>query len=337
MAASYQISAQRAVSRMVRMLFRPFRLEFWMVLGFSAFLSEYLSHPGGSGSSWQRHAAGHGIPAPARRVAEFLLHPVWGPLILALVIAAIIGVLLFTWVSCRGKFIFLENVALERAAIVDPWRRFKRHGNSLFAFWFVMTVVVVAIAIGISLPLLPPLLHTVASGEDWQLLVAEIAVWWLAAMLPFVLLAACTYLFLYQFVVPIMYRDDLGVLAAWRRFLSLFADHKASFIGFAFFFLILTAVVASAILFAGVATCCLGFLLLAIPYVGSVILLPLEVTLRGLGPDFLAQYGPEWSIYEKRAASPAIGAPPGAGTSPPTIAPPTSTSPPANPGGGSAA
>ena len=56
---------------------------------------------------------------------------------------------------------------------------------------------------------------------------------------------------------------------------------------------------AAVVLFvAGCATCCCGFLLMAIPYVGSVVLLPISAAYRAYGPEFLAQFGPEWSVFE---------------------------------------
>ncbi len=313
MAVSYSLPAERAWSRMVRMLFRPFRFETWFVVGFAAFLSGHIPSFSGGKSTVVRHGSRPDLPAAARHAAAFLLHPVWGILALAIVTALAIGILIFMWLSSRGKFIFLDNVARERAAIVEPWKRYACHGNSLFVFRLVFIFLAGSIAIAISLPLLPAVLRAIASGEGWQWLTAILVVWWLAAMLPFVLVAACAALFLNQFVIPIMYRDDLGVLAAWKRFFSLFGHHKLSFLAYALLYLLVTIVVGVAVLSAGLLTCCVGFLLLAIPYVGSVVLLPVEVTFRGLGPDFLAQFGAEWSIYEKTQAAPPTLPGPGAG------------------------
>jgi hypothetical protein len=44
------------------------------------------------------------------------------------------------------------------------------------------------------------------------------------------------------------------------------------------------------------ATCCIGFLILALPYVGVVLLLPLHVTYRLLGPEFIAQFDPRFDL-----------------------------------------
>jgi hypothetical protein len=315
MAVSYTLAVQQSWSRMVRMLFRPFRFETWFTLGFAAFLSEYLSHPGGGGSYNNQHGGWrvrhHGeIPPEVRHVAGFLLHPAWGVLVIVALTVAVICLLLFVWVSCRGKFVFLDNLAREKAAIVAPWKRYGRLGNSLFAFWLTLTVLTVGVGLAISLPVLIPVLRAVDTGEGWPALIALIAVWWVMAIVPFALVVGCTYLFLEQFVVPIMYREGLGVLAAWGRFFSLFGRHAASFIGFALFYFVISVVFGMAVVVGGFATCCVGFLLLSIPYVGSVVLLPIEVTLRGLGPDFLAQLGPEWSIFAPAAGAPAAPAPP---------------------------
>jgi len=63
--------------------------------------------------------------------------------------------------------------------------------------------------------------------------------------------------------------------------------------------MVVSAVVAAA----GALTCCALFLVLAIPYVGTVVLLPVYVTARAFGPEFLAQFGPEFETWP--AADPA--------------------------------
>ena len=79
------------------------------------------------------------------------------------------------------------------------------------------------------------------------------------------------------------------------------------------FLLVLAVGVGLAIFVAGFATCCVGFVLLSIPYLGSVILLPVSFTYRAFGPEFLAQFGPEYSIWP----SPEETAGPGSEPSPP--------------------
>jgi len=63
-----------------------------------------------------------------------------------------------------------------------------------------------------------------------------------------------------------------------------------------------------------VSTCCVGFALFAVPYVKQIALLPALATIRGIGPEFLAQFGPEFDLYAS-APAPASAPPAPAGGS----------------------
>lgn len=307
MSVSYMGPLRRSWSRMSRMLFRPFQLETWASLGFAAFLAEYLSRVAGGGKFSWRGRSHAPFAAAIGSIAAFLQHPLWGPLVIALTILGALCALIFMWLSSRGKFVFLDNVVREQPAIAEPWRRLAAPANSLFVFWLGLAIVSISVLVVITLPLLPAVLAATRGGV-WSVLGVFTVGWWLAAVVPFAFVVAYTHLFLFQFVVPIMYRDRVGVLAAWRRFLPLFRSHPVEFLAFGLYFLLLLVVVGQMIATVGLSTCCLGFVLLWLPYVGSVLTLPIEVTLRGLGPEFLAQFGPEWSVFPASAApSPARG------------------------------
>ena len=95
MNVSYLGPLQCAIARARSILFTPFRLETWLVLGFAAFLSDWFS--GGWGQSgWERKArlgyfpGGH-FPTPS--VPGFHLHDllpalVWGPLLAGVIVLA---------------------------------------------------------------------------------------------------------------------------------------------------------------------------------------------------------------------------------------------------------
>jgi hypothetical protein len=55
-------------------------------------------------------------------------------------------------------------------------------------------------------------------------------------------------------------------------------------------------IVIAVILF-GFVTCCIGFLLLIIPYIGSVVLLPVSYTLRAFSLEYFAQFGDEYQLF----------------------------------------
>jgi len=51
------------------------------------------------------------------------------------------------------------------------------------------------------------------------------------------------------------------------------------------------------IIIAGLLTCCVGILLLIIPYIGTVVTLPIWYTLRAFSLEYLAQFGPEYDVF----------------------------------------
>jgi len=295
MPISLAVPLQRAWGRMERMLFRPFRLRTWFVLGFAAFLSEYLSGRRPSQFGWREHghAPWHGAGA---WTAGVFGNPVMIVAVICAAMVALIAVIVLQWVSCRGRFIFLDCVVQERAAIVEPWKRYSHQGNSLFAWTLVFFLVVVLLLLLAALPFLATLQTLWADNEFNWVGVASLGGFFLIAI-PIGLASAYTLLFLNHFVVPIMYRHNLGATTAWGRFLVLFRAHPWWFIGYGLLTLVLWVGISTVAIVLGVFTCCVGFLLLLTPYLGDVLMLPATVLLRAYGPEFLAQFGPEHDLF----------------------------------------
>ena len=98
-------------------------------------------------------------------------------------------------------------------------------------------------------------------------------------------------MFLNNFVIPIMYKNSCLVLEGWRRFLQLFRENAGSFLLYGLFLFLLHMVVIIFVVIAGIFTCCIGFILLIIPYINAVILLPISYTFRAYSVEFLEQFG----------------------------------------------
>ncbi len=293
---SFVAPMRSAWDRMVRVLFRPFSLQKWFVLGFAAFLSEGLARGGGFQSSMRNRARGApDFSGALHRMIDFLRHPVWGVVALVVLTLACIAFVLLLWVRSRGHFIFLDDVVHERAAIVEPWRRFARRGNALFLFSLVTLLLWGGLFFAILVPALPAWLAAASDGRWRDLLFLALGEW--VALAPLALAMAYFYLFLSSFVIPLMYRDDIGPLAAWGRFLGLFVRRPVHFLAYGLMVLVLSLVVFAGVMAVGLGTCCIGFFLIGAPYIGSVVTLPVEVVFRGLGIDFLAQFGPEYSVF----------------------------------------
>ena len=294
MSIDYIDPLERSWARAKRMLFRPFNLDFWLALGFAAFLANLGE--GGGGFQWSRPLQGQTSGDVAQDIHDFLHEPytLW-ILGIVLVVILMLGIVL-GWVGARGKFIFLDDVLHERAAIVEPWKRFRRIGNSLFLFQLLVGSGFLAVFLVLFGGLVRTVLlsiwrdGTFPDFEPWSFVIpALIAVpLWLVALILFTLSK--------HFVVPIMWKHDLGAIAAWKRFGPLLTDRPGAFVVYLLFLLALGIALLAAFFVAGVCTCCVGFLLMAIPYIGSVVLLPIFVPWRLLGPEFLAQFGADWDV-----------------------------------------
>src|SRR5262249_1882027 len=255
----------------------PFDLGKWFVLGFCAFLAHLgeggLGPPGNGGDS--SSGGGGGRPPDVREVNDWLRDHLALVLVLValtvLVTLAIAVVVL--WLNSRGRFLFIDGIVRNRAAVVKPWQKYSREGNALFGFRLVLGLLTWA-----ALLLITGLCLAVAwpdfSARHFRSAVALAVMVGLALFLPTLLATWLVNLFLLDFVVPFMYVRRLGVLAAWGVFFrQLLAGRAGTFLLYVLFRVVLALVVG---LLAGTVTC-LTCCVAAIPYLGSVILLPLLV------------------------------------------------------------
>ena len=95
------------------------------------------------------------------------------------------------------------------------------------------------------------------------------------------------------FMVPVMYIRRCRAVDAFREVLRLVLDNVGSFILFCLFGICL---ILAMTMIGGIATC-LTCCLAALPYVGTVILLPVFVCLRAFGLCFIRQFGPDYDVW----------------------------------------
>ena len=115
-------------------------------------------------------------------------------------------------------------------------------------------------------------------------------------------------LFLREFVSALMFKHRISAGEAWTRFLALFRSQPWPFIGFGIITFLLVLVFAVAVVFAVIGTCCIGALFLVIPYISTVVTLPVWYAYRAFSLEFLAQFGPEYDVFPRPAAP--VPAPP---------------------------
>ncbi|MDD5195554.1 MAG: hypothetical protein PHQ96_07790, partial [Candidatus Omnitrophica bacterium] len=143
-------------------LFKPFRIKKWLMLGLIATLAGQLA--GGinfnslingtseretaknqqtqatSSSQLPEKEAASGTssavaekPVPADSL-NFLKSPLLLSLIVIILVIAVMFVIVMVWLSSRFKFIFLESVIKNDASLKAPFKKNRAIGNSLFLF-----------------------------------------------------------------------------------------------------------------------------------------------------------------------------------------------------------
>jgi hypothetical protein len=288
-----------AIERARTILFRPFDLQKWLVIGFCAWLAQ-LGHGGGGGGGNRtqfridqgniRHQIGeawvyvaHNLNwiVPAAVAATVVLVGLW---------------LLVLWLSSRGRFMFLYCVAQNKAEVVNPWHRFRGHGNSLFAFRAVVGLITMGATI---LPFVVGGIiawaSTAALGFNPLTILGLVA----AGMyfVAVIVVAATIATFTKDFVVPIMYLHASRTVTAWQVLLDLLAFNKARFFLYLLIRIVITFTIGAMIMASICCTFCCAACLFAIPYVGTVLLLPFHVFGRSYSLHYLAQYGPAYDVF----------------------------------------
>jgi hypothetical protein len=289
---------QPAMKRTQKVLFQPFDFGKWLRLGFCAFLMTLAGGGGGGGGGGSPGGGGGGnnggpdLEPAMDWIAEHFV-------VIAAVVAAIVLVIflfgmLLTWLSSRGHFMFLDGVVQNRGAVVQPWHEYRREGNSLFLFRLCLALVgLVAVAAILAVGVL--IAWPDFQQREFGPLAVLAIVWAVVSFMGFALVMGVIGVLLKDFVVPIMYLRRIPVLGAWRIFSdTLLRGHSVAFVVYLLVKFLLSVAVGFLALGITCATCCVAI----IPYVGSVILLPLTVFLQAYPLCFLEQFGPEWAFFE---------------------------------------
>jgi len=302
-----------AIERVKTVLFRPFDLGRWFVIGWCAFLAHLGEGGGGGGGGGGSRGRHHGGSPSVGRALEdagdFIeanldwLIPV-GIFVFILILALS---LFIAWVSSRGRFTFLYCVAQNKAEFWNPWRQFRDHGNSLFVFRFVVGIigfltVVTVLGLGIA----AAFVYRATLGFNAASIMG-IVLWgllFISAIVTFGVIGKFTK----DFVVPIMYLRTTSCVEAWRVLLDVMGFNKGRFLLYLLFQIVLTLVIGIMVLATVCVTCCCAGCIFAIPYVGTVALLPLYVFGRSYSLYYLSQYGPEFNALAPEPEPPAPAA-----------------------------
>jgi len=295
-----------AIDRVKLMLFKPFDLGRWFTIGFCAWLASFGSGPSG-GPNFRYNK---GTPQVERQLNEFKdfaqhnlewLIPV-GIVVVVLFIA--IG-FLFIWLGSRGKFMLLHCVAGNKAEVVIPWAKYREHAFSLFLFRLVFGLVgLFVIAVPTVFMIFSILLMT--RGGD-SLVGAIIGIVFLGLVV--FVIAICLGIVIKlttDFVVPIMFLRNIRIRQAWGQFMQILSCNKGRFVLYMLFQIVIGMVTGLLVLALCLVTCCCACCLFAIPYIGTVILLPIHIFNMAYALYYLKQFGPEFDVFSVESPMPVL-------------------------------
>jgi hypothetical protein len=295
-----------AWERMTIILFRPFDIGKWFVMGFSAFLAGLLSGGNGFNSSFNVNTKGHPFDFSVQQQQQTLnnemtrlgtvLQSYQAGVLILFVVLIMVFVLAFAvllyWLGARGQFLFLDNIVRNRAAIADPWGGYARHGNGVFVFYLILMglSLVVVMFLGVAAVILawsslmtrtwpvgPALGGLIALGVGYFLLC----------------LALGCFLFLFrEWGMPLMFRNGLTVRAALGETWRLICRYPGTAI---LFILLRIALWLALAILSFIACCCCCLTIL--PYLGTLVLLPALVYVKCFSLDVLAQFGPSYDVF----------------------------------------
>ncbi|MHC4531195.1 MAG: DUF7544 domain-containing protein, partial [Planctomycetota bacterium] len=283
----------------------PFDLGKWFVIGFCAWLALLGQGGGGGGGNFQP-PRGHGPCGSIEAMKNFVLANLFWiipTVIFVLTVAILIG-LLIVWLSSRGRFMFLHCVALNRGEVKVPWSKYRREGNSLFVFRVVVGLIYIA-AVIILIALLVAFFIVISSPRSSLsgIGVALILSIFLPIFFVMVIAFALISKFTKDFVVPIMYLRTSSCVEAWREFLGILANNKGRFLLYILFQIVIALAVVAIVFAAAMVTCCCACCILVIPYIGTVLFLPVLIFKRAYSLFYFRQYGSQFDVFVPEAAA----------------------------------
>jgi len=274
------------------------------VIGFCAWLAGLGEQRGGGSGGHFNTSPNHGgdVHQQFEHARSYVMENLFWivPVTIFAFVLLIAVMAFFLWLNSRGKFMFLHCIALNPAEIAEPWNRYEAQANSLFWFrlalagiWLVIAIPFVVFMIIVTLPMF--------SNNAWTfagfMMLGGLFMGLFAIGMFFFLIRKFTI----DFVVPIMYLRGSRCLEAWREFRQLLSGHLGNFVLYLLFQFVLGLVIGIMVLVI-VVVCCPLCCFLAIPYVGTVLVLPLIVFKRAYSLHYLAQYGPSYNVFQPAPA-----------------------------------
>lgn len=285
-----------AIEKVRNILFSPFDLSRWFVIGFCAWLANMGQGCGFNFNfPFDKHQHGENLPA---QIQDFVMNNlalviIAGSVLLA---AGVVVAIVLLWLSSRGKFMFLHCVAQNKAEVKIPWYNYRPQGNSLFLFQLVVGIISLICVIFCVAAVAAVVIAIKMYGMKMIVLV-PLLVFIILIFILLIIVFSIVLNFTVDFVVPIMYLRSCTCLEGWRQFLQILSHNKGRFVLYILFQIVIGMAVGVIVLAGVCLTCCCACCIIAIPYVGTVLLLPILIFQRAYSLMYLKQYGNQFDIF----------------------------------------
>jgi hypothetical protein len=257
-------------------LFRPFDFKKWLIIGFAAWLAHIgagfnFNYRYGGNADFRNNTFFQDITDTIHQIPLWLI--ISGVTALVLCILALVVVM--AWLRARGRFIFIDCLVRNRGVIVEPWREFARPANSYFLFSLGLGIIFVAVVILLSLVFFSFFRHAGMLHLHHASVIIGLIFWLMLGAL-----LAAGWMLMTHLMIIIMYCRRCLATEAWRAAAWLIGHYAGEITLYCLFWIVLGLAAACVACLATCFTCCLA----ALPYVGTVILLPLYVSARVQSP-----------------------------------------------------
>ena len=305
---SLSLAFNLAMTHTRRVLFDPFDLGKWFVIGFCAWLAALGDQGFGFTGNFpgQFNGAGPKPGQPNFNLGGFVPKIVdyWHsnfawllPVVILGGLAILILGLLVQWLNSRGKFMLLHCVANNTAEIRYPWSHHAHSANRYFLFRILIGIAVALVMIPIAAIVAFGVYSGFQTGVWHPLRTLAMFASGLFILAPVGLLSFVGMKLTTDFGIPIMFKLNCGPVEAWRHLWPIISARFGSIVLYLLFSILLSIGIGLAVLTLVVVTCCTAACLMVIPYIGTVFLLPTFVLLRSFSALYFGQLAPEFDVF----------------------------------------
>ncbi len=209
----------------IRLLFKPFRLIFWIKMAFLVFFAEVFSSL--SMEFLQQFDLMAKMEADPDSMMEIL------PEIIAFLMGFILIVIVYSLLNAATRVLFYDAV-LRGASYYG--KAFGRHLSTIVSYflWNIIASILLIVFAIIALIIIAVIAGLLAAAMNSEGIIVLAGFAGLGLVLLMLFVGLIYWIILDGMVLPLMVTSDLGIFAAWGKSLRLIFSHFGGFIGFAF-------------------------------------------------------------------------------------------------------